>query len=567
MRTIRFLLCSLAIGSISAATLPAGFVESEYGNYGPNIISNPTAMDFSPDGRLFLCQQGGSLRVIKAGTLLATPFLTVPVDSSGERGLLGVAFDPNFASNGFVYVYYTATSPTTHNRVSRFTADPANPDVALAGSEVQIVNLEDLSSATNHNGGAIHFGLDGKLYIAVGENANSDNSQTLGNRLGKILRYNSDGTIPTNNPFFSTATGESRSIWVLGLRNPFTFAVQPGTGRIFINDVGEVTWEEINDSIAGSNYGWRLCEGFCSPPNSLFRDPLFTYPHSGGAITGCAITGGAFYNPPVQQFPVSFNGNYFFADLCGGWIRLLNTTSFTASDFAAGISNPVDLKTGADGALYYLARGAGKVFRVAYGIPQITSQPQNQTVTAGQTAMFSVTATGAAPLAYQWFKNNVAISGANNPSYTTPTTIVGDSGSVFRCDVSNTFGTAPSNNATLTVNPVGAAQLDSAIASKSGPGGRRVWTIRLSNTGTAVANAARLDNITLTQTAGPSCSVARTTAMPVNFGNIAAGASATGNVQWDFGGCASKARFTATLNYSANSGATTGSKSFPNQSK
>ena len=136
---------------------------------------------------------GRTLRVIKNGALLATPFLSVTVNSSGERGLLGVAFDPDFASNQFVYVYYTATTPTVHNRVSRFTA---NGDVAVPGSETVLLDLDNLSGATNHNGGAIHFGPDGKLYVAVGENANGANSQTLTNLLGKILRINPDGTHP-----------------------------------------------------------------------------------------------------------------------------------------------------------------------------------------------------------------------------------------------------------------------------------------------------------------------------------------------------------------------------------
>ena len=155
-------------------------------------------MDFAPDGRLFVCLQGGQLRVIKNGTLLATPFLTVTVDSSGERGLLGVAFDPNFATNNFIYIYYTVPGSPAHNRVSRFTA---SGDVAVAGSEFVLLNLNNLSGATNHNGGAIHFGPDGKLYIAVGENANPSNAQTLSNLLGKVLRINSDGSIPTDNPF------------------------------------------------------------------------------------------------------------------------------------------------------------------------------------------------------------------------------------------------------------------------------------------------------------------------------------------------------------------------------
>ena len=133
-------------------------------------------MAVSPDGRIFVCQQGGKLRVIKNGVLLATAFVTLTVDSNGERGLLGVAFDPNFVTNQYVYVYYTVPGATAHNRLSRFTA---NGDVAVAGSELILLELNNLSSATNHNGGALHFGLDGKIYIAVGENANPANAQTL----------------------------------------------------------------------------------------------------------------------------------------------------------------------------------------------------------------------------------------------------------------------------------------------------------------------------------------------------------------------------------------------------
>jgi hypothetical protein len=234
------LFLAAACAGVEAATLPAGFSETLV----TNGLSSPTSMDFAPDGRLFVCLQGGQLRVIKNGSLLPTPFVSLTVNSAGERGLLGVAFDPNFATNNFVYVYYTATSPAIHNRVSRFTA---NGDVAVAGSELVLLDLENLG-ATNHNGGAIHFGPDAKLYIAVGENAVPSNSQTLTNRLGKFLRINSDGSIPTDNPFFNTATGVNRSIWALGLRNPFTFAFQPGTG-------------ECSSMMSGKASGKRLMTG------------------------------------------------------------------------------------------------------------------------------------------------------------------------------------------------------------------------------------------------------------------------------------------------------------------
>jgi glucose/arabinose dehydrogenase len=366
----------------TAATLPPGFVETQVGG---NLSGSPTAMAFAPDGRLFVCQQGGQLRVIKNGSLLSTPFVNLPVDSSGERGLLGIAFDPNFATNHYLYVYYTVATSPIHNRVSRFTAAG---DTAVPGSEVIILELDNLSSATNHNGGAIHFGPDGKLYIGVGENANGANSQTLSNLLGKILRINSDGTIPTDNPFFNSASGNNRAIWAVGLRNPFTFAFQPGTTRLFINDVGQSTWEEINDGIAGSNYGWPTTEGPTSNP--AFRSPIYFYGHGTSDTTGCAIVGGAFYNPPVPQFPSSYTGKYFFADLCSGWIRVFDPAAGTATGFAIGIPNPVDLHVGPDGALYYLAQGSGgQVFRVSALPAQALNISGRARVEAGQGVVIS----------------------------------------------------------------------------------------------------------------------------------------------------------------------------------
>lgn len=272
-------------------------------------------------------------------------------------------------------MYYTATTPAIHNRVSRFTA---NGDIAVAGSEAVILDLNNLSSATNHNGGAIHFGPDGKLYIAVGENANAANSQSLGNLLGKLLRINSDGTIPSDNPttfpgIAGSPSGINRAIWTVGLRNPYTFSFQPGTGRMFINDVGQSAWEEINDGLAGSNYGWNTCEGACAPPNANFRNPLFQYGHGSSSTTGCAITGGAFYNPTTTQFSGDYVGKYFFAEFCTGWIRRFDPSTSTAIDFASGINGPVDLLVTNDGSLYYLARGAGSVLRVQFTSPTSTN--------------------------------------------------------------------------------------------------------------------------------------------------------------------------------------------------
>jgi glucose/arabinose dehydrogenase len=456
---VLFLICS----SGSSATLPTGFNETQIASG----LSSPTAMEIAPDGRVFVCLQNGRLRVVKNGSLLPTPFLILTVDSNGERGLLGVTFDPNFTTNNFVYVYYTVPGDPAHNRVSRFTA---NGDVVVAGSEFVVVDLDNLSGAGNHNGGAIHFGPDGKLYIAVGENANAANSQALNNRLGKVLRINSDGTIPNDNPFFNTAAGANRSIWAMGLRNPFTFAFQPGTGRMFINDVGETKWEEINDGIAGSNYGWSLCEGVCSPPNANFRDPLFQYAHGSTLTQGCAIVGGGFYNPATLQFPSSYVGKYFFGDLCNGWIRLFDPSNSTATGFATGISNLVDLKVANDGSLYYLSIGSAALFRVQFQgtPPTITTQPANLTVAQGQPAAFTVAASSTTPISFQWQRNQANISGATSSSYTLASPAATDNGAKFRCVVTNAGGSTISNEATLTVQTAPALatedNTDSAIA-------------------------------------------------------------------------------------------------------
>jgi glucose/arabinose dehydrogenase len=337
----------LAASSASAATLPVNFTESIIATG----LLRPTAMALAPDGRLFVCEQGGNLRVITSGgALLSTPFVSLSVDSGGERGLIGVAFDPAFQTNQFVYVYYTVPPPNAHNRVSRFTA---NGNVAAANSETLVMALDTLGAAPLHNGGAIHFAPDGTLFVAVGDAANSGNAQSFGNRLGKMLRVNADGSIPANNPFFGSTSGANRSIWALGLRNPFTFAFGRWSGDLFINDVGAQTWEEINRGLAGANYGWPTVEGVGNNPN--FHDPLFAYDHS----TGCAISGGTFYSPLTPRFPTQYFGAYFFADFCGGWIRWRAAGTGVVSAFASAISGPVEVTSALDGRLYYLARGVG----------------------------------------------------------------------------------------------------------------------------------------------------------------------------------------------------------------
>ena len=419
-------------------------------------LSRPYQMEFAPDGRLFVTQQGGKLRVIKNGVLRSQPFLTVTVDTSGDRGLIGVAFDPNFSVNPYVYVYYTATTPTIHNRVSRFLA---NGDVAVPGSEEILLEIDDLKTATVHNGGAIHFGPDGKLYVATGENAQQSGTvaQSMTSLLGKMLRINPDGSIPTDNPFYTTTTGKYRAIWALGLRNPFTFAIQPGTGKMYINDVGAQLWEEINLGRAGANYGWPTTEGVTSDPR--FDSPIYAYGHGWTDTTGCAISGGTFYNSPAADFPSEYTGDYFFADYCTAWIRKLDADTGGVTGFMTEVGGPIDLKVGPDGALYYLTRqdgvpgNPGAVFKVQHsGSPAISSHPADVTVAAGEPAAFTVTASGDQPLSYQWQRDGVDIPGATSSTYTLAAAAEADNGAQFRVVISNPVGSVTSNSATLTVS-------------------------------------------------------------------------------------------------------------------
>lgn len=283
-------------------------------------INSPTTMAFAPvsDGRIFVCQQDSSLRVVKNNALLAAPFVKLSVNADGERGLIGVALDPDFLSNHYLY----RTLPDgSRNRINRFTAAG---DVAKAGSETVVLDLDPLT-ATNHNGGAMHFGKDGKLYAAVGENTRRDSAQRATSYFGKMLRVNSDGSAPSDNPYASSQSDHARRVWSTGLRNPYTFSIEPGTGKIFVNNVGEVSWEDIDDaSVGGRNFGWPTQpggEGYTAGPGQTA--PTYAYPHQAGSPdgTGGAITGGTFFTPTGTSYPAQYQGKYFFMDYCGKWIN------------------------------------------------------------------------------------------------------------------------------------------------------------------------------------------------------------------------------------------------------
>jgi len=407
-------------------------------------IGGPTALAFTPDGRLLVTTQGGTLRVVSGGTLLPTPALSLGtrVCSNGERGLLGVAVDPQFGqgTNRFVYLYYTFNGPTgCVNRLSRFVLPDTN--VMTVSSETVLVDNMP-STAGNHNAGDVKFGKDGTLFATIGDggcdyagdsgcagaNDASRDEQTL---TGKLLRINKDGSIPADNPFRGAGTArcnvtgrtsagmKCQETFAWGFRNPFRFAVDPNDAgnRIFVNDVGQGAWEEIDVVQAGGDYGWNCREGAhvnsssgkCSPTPAGMIDPIFEYTRSvlvpGTSVAGCgSITGGAFV--PNGSWP-GYDGKYLFADYnCGGIFTLAGGgTTWTAADFATGLgaSSAVTLVFGPYGngqALYYTTYAAGgQVRRIRYSPngndppqPAIASPALGATFRVGQT----VTLTGSA---------------------------------------------------------------------------------------------------------------------------------------------------------------------------
>lgn len=328
-------------------TLPSGFTVEIVATG----LTGATALETTGDGRVFICEQTGALRVVKGGRLLAEPVLTLPVEADWERGLVGVTVDPAFPSAPFVYVCYVARRPAVHHRVSRFTlhgdmADPASELVLLEGDDQTRLGGK---IPAGHQGGAVHFGPDGLLYVAIGDQTAGLPAQDLGTFQGKLLRIRADGSLPEDNPFLAQAEGKYRAIWALGLRNPYTFAIRRPDGVMCINDVGGDRFEEVNRGMAGGNYGWPLSEG--PTDDSRFVTPLYAYPRA-------SICGGDFA-PAGAPWPQPYRRRYFFGDFVHGWIKTLDVEHpEQVETFAAGVRHLVDLRFSPDGGLYVLSRNA-----------------------------------------------------------------------------------------------------------------------------------------------------------------------------------------------------------------
>lgn len=439
---------------LCAVNLPAGFQMEHVGS----TLFAPTSMDFAPDGRLFVAEQSGNLKVVKDGQLLDQPFWTAPTALQGERGLVGVVVDPGFETNHYVYVFYTAQTTPLRNRVSRLEADG---DVARPGSETVLIDLApiDPSRPPFHNGGSMHFGPDGKLYIGTGDLKRDNSSQSLNDLAGKILRINPDGSIPADNPFVNRATGSNQAIWAMGLRNPFSFAFQPGSGRMFINDVGFRSYEEINVGRPGANYGWPRVEG--PSRNARYQAPLFAYAHGEGEARGCAITAGVFAPTATAggTFPGEFAGQYYFADYCNTTIRRIGPNGGAAATFASSLPPYViDLNFGPDGALYLLARGTEAANNGIFKIEYLPNQPPSLTqslvlplASAGHPVTIAAEVTGAEPITYQWQRDGQDIPGATQRTLVLPGVSLADHGARIRLTATNRFGALVSPESTLQV--------------------------------------------------------------------------------------------------------------------
>lgn len=355
MKVTVFTICILFSARLFAGQAPPGFQDEVL----ISGLKQPTSCEFAPDGRLFILEKQGNVRIYSQGKLLAAPALQIQVNTISERGLLGITFDPEFKTNRFLYIYYTTASSAPKNRVSRFII---NGNIIDRASETILVD-GIRSDAGNHNAGCLRFGPDGKLYISTGDGGQDQGqSQDLNSINGKILRINKDGTIPSDNPFAGQA-GRRGEIYCYGLRNPWRFAFDSANGSLFIADVGGSNVEELNLGIRGMNYGWPIAEGPTSNPNTV--NPIFSYNHDG---KDAAIVGGAIYRG--RTFPQQYQGAYFFADYARQFIRYLKLTpSNTVSsinDFSPDAGSVTHITTGPDGAIYYAFFHKGQIHRVQF---------------------------------------------------------------------------------------------------------------------------------------------------------------------------------------------------------
>jgi glucose/arabinose dehydrogenase/PKD repeat protein len=439
---------TFAAGPSLAVTPPAGFQDSVVAT-----AVSPTAIAYEPgSGSLFIVEKGSgtSARVLRrdavSGTI--TTALTLPcVDTNGERGGLGIAFDPDYTSstgNRWVYLYYTRLVPASgacmisgttgsRNRIVRYLEGGG----VLQGEQV-LLEGPVLTTAINHNGGTLRFAPDKTLYASMGDNDSDADpapfSRDLSDLRGKILRITSDGAIPVDNPFVGQL-GKRPEIFAWGLRNPFRFSVDPLTGTPWIADVGENTWEEIDLGVPGADYGYPCFEGnaafrTCNPAPASPTFPAFVYGHPGQntPFSGYSITGGPVYRG--GNFPASYQGRLFFGDYGGGWIRHAalgpgNSLS-DVTLFMDNVGNVVDIVQAPSGCLAWVNIYAGEIHETcstggSNGAPSAIATATPVFGLAPLDVQFSGSASSdpdGDPLAYAWAFGDGAVATASDPAHT-----------------------------------------------------------------------------------------------------------------------------------------------------
>ena len=461
-------------------------------------------MAWAPDGRLFVWQKNGIVRVIKQGVLLTTPFidLSAKVNTFDDRGFWGLAFHPNFVTNGYVYLTYVYEGGGNPNdqsaktsRLTRVTASSSNPDVALPGSEVIVLGTIGTAPCSaqpagadciaadggGHVLGSLQFAADGKLFVGNGDGSNGDalslRAQDVNSYSGKILRINDDGTAPSDNPFYDGTNSIRSKVWLYGVRNPFSYDIHAASGDIYFGDVGWNTSEEVDRGQRGANYGWPCYEGAGLQPffqsfaqcqqlsPSAVKPPVYTYDRSVGA----SVIGGSFYM--ASLYPTEYRGNFFFADYVGNWIQRVvvdaSGAPLSIQPFATNVEAPVTVKMGPDGMLYYLSFTTGQINRIRFNGAQAVASATPVYGYSPLSVAFSSAGSvdsGGGSLSYLWEFGDGTTSTLANPThvYSAPSVVT------YRPKLTVTNPQGASSSATLSVT-VGSLPPLPAI-STPGPG-------------------------------------------------------------------------------------------------
>lgn len=414
------------------------------------VIKEGLALEQSSDGRIFIAERGGIVKVFQ-NNAVSTVF-TVNTVTDNEQGLLGITLHPDFATNGYIYVFYSINDGTViRHRIERVQIDNTNQVV----SRQEILLLEPIGGGF-HNGGDLKF-FNGYLYVTVGDSQQNTNAQDLDTYKGKILRITENGLPAPGNPYYGSGSVQRQSIWVYGFRNPWRLVANPKANKLFVLDVG-TSWEEINEISNPTirNYAWGHPQGGDGKQTetNLFTNPIFTY--ATGSI-GNALTNGVLYNPDVPRYP-NMDGKFIIKDFVRNAIRYFdpNIADPVSTEFySAPQQQALGMMLGNDGYIYYCAYGNnGSLIKLDYietAAPTIVNHPLSQSIMETNPVTFTVSASGTG-LTYQWLFNNNPINGATGASYTIANVTNANAGD-YKVVVTNTAGNITSNPATLTVTP------------------------------------------------------------------------------------------------------------------